>query len=296
MNKKTAKSRYNSLLKIHKIVESNKNITLINLLKLSKEIGFYLDRANYSKFIIEEINKKFAIDESSLDKSGSLISIRNLKTLWIYVTEEEKYSTNSYQKHERNLLSSIDKENDKLIAVGKRAIGFAQKNNIEILTKFEKNDIAYLSNLLPKLVIGTFKTDEYENLNFVINSNKIKQKYIQLLPIRKNNFTLEHHKESVIFKSSLTSHKIYQDLNAFIDSELENYLTFATWSLLTESALIYEKYKLVAQNSTLNDLDEKLRFQFRMILKAKREREIEEMSILSKKKDLLHSQERLKND
>lgn len=58
MNKKSIETRYNSLKKIYKIVESNKNITLVNLLKLSRSISFYLDRMNYSKYIIEEVLKK----------------------------------------------------------------------------------------------------------------------------------------------------------------------------------------------------------------------------------------------
>lgn len=68
MNKKSIETRYNSLKKIYKIVESNKNITLVNLLKLSRSISFYLDRMNYSKYIIEEVLKKFSADQSTLNK------------------------------------------------------------------------------------------------------------------------------------------------------------------------------------------------------------------------------------
>ncbi|MFA7699111.1 hypothetical protein ABC615_00900 [Mycoplasmopsis synoviae] len=59
--------------------------------------------------------------------------------------------------------------------------------------------------------------------------------------------------------------------------------------MLSESALISEKYKLVALNKTLNDLDEKLRLLNIRIEREKRELEVEQISILFKKKDLLHS-------
>ncbi|SYV93271.1 Uncharacterised protein, partial [Mycoplasmopsis synoviae] len=82
MNKKSIETRYNSLKKIYKIVESNKNITLVNLLKLSRSISFYLDRMNYSKYIIEEVLKKFSSDQATLNKKNNLISFTKLKTLW----------------------------------------------------------------------------------------------------------------------------------------------------------------------------------------------------------------------
>ncbi|AAZ43877.1 MSC_0622 family F1-like ATPase gamma subunit [Mycoplasmopsis synoviae] len=288
MNKKSIETRYNSLKKIYKIVESNKNITLVNLLKLSRSISFYLDRMNYSKYIIEEVLKKFSVDQSTLNKKNNLISFTKLKTLWVYISEEEKYSTNSYQKHEKHLVNVIDKNNDQIIVIGEKAIRFAQKHNYHILFSYKQNEITYLSQILPKIIINSFQTQDFVNLNVVINSSKIKQKHIQLLPIYENNFVLEHHQSSSLFKSNLSSHKIGQNLDEFINSELESYLIFALYTLLTESALIYEKYKLVAQNSTLNDLEEKIKFQKRTLLKAKREKEIEEISILSKKKDLLH--------
>ncbi|MEA4162636.1 MSC_0622 family F1-like ATPase gamma subunit [Mycoplasma sp. 4404] len=288
MNSKTIESKYNSLKKIYKIVESKKNITLVNLLRLSKQIGYCLDRANYSKFIIEQIINKYSINDFALNKKSDLLTLGGLKTLWIYITEEEKYSTNSYQKHEKYLLQAINKSNDSIIAIGQKAIKFASDNGFNILFSFEKNEVDYLNELLPKIIINNFKINDYANLNFVINSTKIKEKHIQLLPVNMNNFTLKHHQNSQLLNSNINTHKISQDLNEFIDSETESYLNFAISSLLTESALIYEKYKLVAQNSTLNDLEEKIKFQKRQFLKVKREKEIEQISMLSKKKDLLH--------
>ncbi|WP_324673176.1 hypothetical protein U5U50_01270 [Mycoplasma sp. 888] len=288
MNSKTIESKCNSLKKIYKIVESKKNITLINLLRLSKQIGYCLDRANYSKFIIEQIIDKYSINDFALNKKSDLLTLGRLKTLWIYITEEEKYSTNSYQRHEKYLLRAINKSNDSIIAIGQRAIKFASDNEFNILFSFQKNEVDYLNELLPKIIINNFKINDYANLNFVINSTKIKEKHIQLLPVNMNNFKLKHHQHSQLFNSNINTHKISQDLNEFIDSETESYLNFAISSLLTESALIYEKYKLVAQNSTLNDLEEKIKFQKRQFLKVKREKEIEQISMLSKKKDLLH--------
>lgn len=181
MNKKSIETRYNSLKKIYKIVESNKNITLINLLKLSRSISFYLDRMNYSKYIIEEVLKKFSVDQSTLNKKNNLISFTKLKTLWVYISEEEKYSTNSYQKHEKHLVNVIDKNNDQIIVIGERAIRFAQKHNYHILFSYKQNEITYLSQILPKIIINSFQTQDFVNLNVIINSSKIKQKTYSII-------------------------------------------------------------------------------------------------------------------
>ncbi|QCZ36732.1 hypothetical protein [Mycoplasma nasistruthionis] len=67
-------------------------------------------------------------------------------------------------------------------------------------------------------------------------------------------------------------------------------MTYITLTLLSESGLIYQKYKLVSENQKIHDLEKKQRRLTLEVIRAKRELEVEQISILSKKKVLLHSQ------
>ncbi|MXR56395.1 hypothetical protein DR095_03265, partial [Mycoplasma flocculare] len=69
------------------------------------------------------------------------------KTIWIYVTEEEKYSTNSYLKYEKNLIKNI-KKNDLIIPIGQRAINFVTQDKFKILFSHSENQIDYLVHIL----------------------------------------------------------------------------------------------------------------------------------------------------
>ncbi|VEU76660.1 MSC_0622 family F1-like ATPase gamma subunit [Mycoplasmopsis columbina] len=295
MNIKKIKEKQEQLIKIYKIIESRKNITLVNILKLSKIVSFYLDRTNLSKVIIEEFLKKFNIINSTLDKKNSILNFKSKTNLWVYVTEEEKYSTNSYKKHEDTIIEKANIERDKFIVIGQRAVNFAEDQKLHVIYQEKENNVATLSKILPKLIINTFKNNEVNQLNVVINSSKISHKYIKLLPIKENNFEFKYHTKSSLKIDNLTSYKIYPNLDNFVESELENYLTFAIVSLLMESSLVKEKYNLVVQNKTLNDLEEKIAKQKRIYLRFKKDLEIEEISILSRKKDLLHFSKEGKN-
>lgn len=295
MNIKKIKEKQEQLIKIYKIIESRKNITLVNILKLSKIVSFYLDRTNLSKVIIEEFLKKFNIINSTLDKKNSILNFKSKTNLWVYVTEEEKYSTNSYKKHEDTIIEKANIERDKFIVIGQRAVNFAEDQKLHVIYQEKENNVATLSKILPTLIINTFKNNEVNQLNVVINSSKISHKYIKLLPIKENNFEFKYHTKSSLKIDNLTSYKIYPNLDNFVESELENYLTFAIVSLLMESSLVKEKYNLVVQNKTLNDLEEKIAKQKRIYLRFKKDLEIEEISILSRKKDLLHSSKEGKN-
>ncbi|VEU73704.1 hypothetical protein [Mycoplasmopsis anatis] len=69
MNIKKIETKLNNLDKIYKIVESNKNVTLINILKLSKSINNYFERSRYSKELIKTIQNKYNVTHEFLKAS-----------------------------------------------------------------------------------------------------------------------------------------------------------------------------------------------------------------------------------
>ncbi|VEU74965.1 Uncharacterised protein [Mycoplasmopsis citelli] len=290
MNLKKIKEKKVNLDKIYKIIESKKNITLVNILKLSKEILFYLQRSNFSKDLITLLNEKFSIDNSFLSKSPVIETVKG-KKIWVYITEEEKYGTNSYQKHYKTLTENADFNEDLFILIGEKSQELPVSTEQQILFKSDENIVLKLIEILPKLIINIFKQYKISELNFVINSSKIKQKYITLFPLEKNNFELTYYSQNGPLNTfDLDKYKIHPEPNLFVESLFEHYLTFSAMSLLMESALVKEKYNLVAQNKSLNDLEEKIRKHKILYLRTKKDLEIEEISILSPDKDLIHTQ------
>ncbi|TNK82968.1 hypothetical protein C4M96_01705 [Mycoplasmopsis pullorum] len=296
MHIKKIKTKLNSFSKLMKIVESNKNITLINILKLSKQISFYYERALTSKRIIESllgsniVNNPILNGETTFNifniKKSNKFSIS--KTIWIYVTEEEKYSTNSYLKYEKNLIKNI-KKNDLIIPIGQRAINFATQNKYKILFSHSENQIDYLVHILPEFLLKFIEQNGFFNINFVINSSKTKQSFLSVLPLSKMDFNLNVRHLEMEKEMNIKRMNIYPNLNKFINSELNSYLTYMVFTLLNESALINEKYKLVAQNQKIHDLEKKYKQMHLSMLRGKRELEVEQLSLLSSKKDLLHT-------
>lgn len=294
MNLKKIETKLSNLDKIYKIVESNKNVTLINILKLSKSINNYFERSRYSKELIKTIQNKYNVTHELLKAStfSTLIKGKNhFSTIWVYITEVEKFDTDSYKKHETSLKKNFKVGTDVIVAIGKRAVEFATKNNYEIIFKREINEVEILSNILPQYLENYLEANGFHNIKFIINSSKISESYITVFPIHENNFNFEQSKGITHDLSHLARVKIYPNTTSFIDNEIHNYLTYVTLSLLTESSLIYEKYNLVVQNKTLNDLEEKRRKIRIKLLNEKREIEVEQFSLLSSKRDMLHSKE-----
>ncbi|WP_036451991.1 MSC_0622 family F1-like ATPase gamma subunit [Mycoplasma buteonis] len=292
MHIRKIKAKFNSLSKIIKIVESNKNITLINILKLSKQISFYFERANQTKTVIETIQKNYAVDSVFLQNNqagffSSLKSKNTTPTIWVYVTEEEQYSTNSYFKHEQNILAEL-KKNDKFIAIGERACNFVKNQNLTTIYSENFNDVVKLSHNLPLVLQTEILQKGFANIRFVINSSKIKSKYLDVLPLSALNFNLNVKDYKLEEKIDVKKLKVYPDVQSFIESEIASYLTYISLTLLSESALINQKYKLVAENQKINDLEKKQKQLKLAMNRARREQEVENMSLLSKKKDLLH--------
>ncbi|MEE3928177.1 hypothetical protein V2E24_01115 [Mycoplasmopsis ciconiae] len=300
MNLKNLTSKIESLEKISKILESKKNITLINILKLSKQVGKYFDRAQQSKDFIDFINSKYEINNNLLIPQSSILkpNKKNKEALnyqypciYVYVSEKQENNLNLYSKFEKQLDNIVNFKRDYFIAIGESALKYTQQKNANVIFSYKENDVEYLSDFLPKLIDKFINSNGFHNVKFIINSSKTKDKILNVLPIDKINFELSHKNNILNEKFDIKNLKIYPDIEEFAKSEVTNYLNYMILSLLVESALIREKYILVDQNQKINDLDKKIALKTRMYLRAKRELEVEEISILTKKKDLLHTNE-----
>ncbi|AWX42576.1 Uncharacterised protein [Metamycoplasma cloacale] len=296
MNIKNIKNKIASTQSLLKIISSNKNITLINILKLTKEISFYYQRAKESKYLIESLDKQYDIYHPLITGKQNLLNVFKLsknkhKILWIYITETEQYETNSYSKHEKILTEKFRKNSDFIIAIGKRAIDFTTKNEYEIVYKALENNVEELTRYLPSFIEHFATSQKINGINFLINSSKIKQHYLSVLPLEDFSFDFKHYKSTPVEEINVNKLNILPNLNSFVDAEMHSYLTYITLTLLSESALINEKYKLVEQNKKINQLEDREAHLKLSLLRAKRELEVEQISLLTKKKDILHTKE-----
>ncbi|MFV8472762.1 MSC_0622 family F1-like ATPase gamma subunit [Mycoplasma sp. SH20] len=298
MHIKKIKQKAESLDKILTIVESQKNINLINILRLSQQIGMYFQRANQAKSYIDYLASNYAITNPLIEPvNNHYLSFLNkltaksaisYKTIWVYITEEEKYETNSYRKYENFLLQNANK-NDSFVVIGQRAKTFAQENKLDIIFENSFNDVTYLTDVLPDFLEAYLETNGFCKIKFVLNSSKTKQLSLNVIPLSELNFDLDLYRKENNFLS-IQGLNIYPDISSFVKSQLKSYLTYMTLALLSESNLIYQKYALVAINQKINDLEKKQKRLALEVLRAKRELEVEQISILSKKKDLLHDE------
>lgn len=273
------------------MVETEKNVTLINILRLSKENILYSNRSMQSKYLIDQIMNQYDLNHPFL-KSSKIKD--KYPTLWIYITEEEKYQTNPYFKQEKSMLKNFNLNRDAIVAIGHRANAFAQKHNFNVVFTSQINDVEVLSKELPKFIESFLELNQYCNVNFVLNSSKVKVNAVPVLPIDQFNLKLDASQNFIPEDIQFNKLKVYPNVNLFINSQLNSYLTYITLMLLSESIIISEKYKLVAQNQKINDLEKKQADLKRQIMREKRELEIEQMSILSNKKDLLHTKKGVK--
>ncbi|SJZ43498.1 MSC_0622 family F1-like ATPase gamma subunit [Mycoplasmopsis verecunda] len=296
MQIKKIKQKAQSLEKILKIVESQKNMVLINILRLSQQIGSYFQKANQSKLFIDYLANNYSLSNPLIQPVNNQYywiftkllnkKTNSNKTIWIYVTEEEKYETNSYKKYEDYLANNVNKH-DLFICIGKRAINFATQNQYSVIFESEFNDVLALTDILPDYLLAYLEANGFYNIKFVLNSAKTKELSLNIVPLNDLNFELDVYQKNTQYLDLDNKH-IYPDVENFVQAEFKSYLTYMCLALLSESNLIYQKYSLVSLNQKINDLEKKQKRYKLEVLRAKRELEVEQTSILSKKKDLLH--------
>ncbi|MBZ4203952.1 MSC_0622 family F1-like ATPase gamma subunit, partial [Mycoplasma tauri] len=192
MDFRKLEEKLNNFKKIETKTNTDKNILLIEMIKQNKLLNFYVNNSIYSQNILLAIKNEYQITNSLIDKNSSWSSslfkkltnwFINSRELWIYVTEEQKFSTDSYSRYEENILKSINKKTADFITIGKRANKFCLDNKLNIIKSYSENQKTDdLSWELTQIVKILFSQNNYEKLLFVINSNKNVNGNFTILP------------------------------------------------------------------------------------------------------------------
>ncbi|MCT4469641.1 MSC_0622 family F1-like ATPase gamma subunit [Mycoplasma sp. HS2188] len=283
-----------SLENIYTRVNNDKNILLIEIMKLNKKLRFYVDNALTNKNLITNLRKEYNIKNSFIQKksfTNAFVSkmLRKIfgkkRELWIYLTEEQKHSTDSYTRYEKTILQNVKKVQADFIAIGDKAIDFVNNNKLNLIKSFKQNEAKMnIAKELTFLIKYLYIDEGYDSVRFVINTNKNFKNAFTVLPLE--NFDVDQLSNEVkqpILKP-VKKYEIYPNLEEFIDNEINIFLSNAIHSLIIESYFYNAKNNLISTNQIIKQLDEDILKLNKKIIKYKREKEIEDIVMFFRKK------------
>ncbi|WGI37003.1 MSC_0622 family F1-like ATPase gamma subunit [Mesomycoplasma lagogenitalium] len=291
MHLKKIIQKKNNLQKIHLKVNSEKNILLISIMKLNQQLNFFVNNALSVKEIIKQLDEKYHIQNEFIEQNFSklninllqklhkLIKINSNKELWIYLKEEQKYATDSYSRYEKLMLENSKKNKIDFIALGEKANDFFTSNNLNIVKKLNLNDVN-LVKTLSAIIKFLYKEERYSKIKFVINSNKSFNEPFTILPM--NNFDSQKFSLKNLDVNKYYNFNIYPNISQYLETSTNIYIENIVQSLIIESGFYNAKNSLVKTNKILKDLDEQILSVSKKITRIKREKEIEEIVMLTR--------------
>ncbi|WP_438340757.1 MSC_0622 family F1-like ATPase gamma subunit [Mycoplasma sp. 125] len=274
-------------------VNNSKNILLIEIMKLTRKLKFNISNALLNINLINAIKEKYTIKNKLINDSENnnktIQKLRNIfkkrSVLWIYLTENQKYSTDSYSRYEKKLLTNVNPKHDDFITIGQRASEFCNQNKFDVIKSFseEEKQATNLAWRVSQLVKTLYIDNNYSKVNFVLNTNKNYNGHFTVLPIDEfniNKLVNEVDKQNSV--GDISGYKIYPGIEDFVENEINIILENAIYSLLIESFFYNAKNDLVTTNKIINQIEEDIAKVKKKIIRTKREKEIEEIVLLTK--------------
>ena len=290
-------TKVENLKKINMKVNNDKNILLINMMKLNKNLSYYIQSAIKNKNLIDAVGNQYNIKNMFVHKntkSNFLNKIKQIfikqKELWIYTTEQQKYATDSYSRYERYILEKTKNKNVDFITIGDRAYNFCKQNKFNVIKDFPTNTQSVLAFELSQIIKILYLEQDYRKVRFVLNTNKNFKGSFTILPTQE--FDVYKLSSSTLIETNkldIKDFKIFPNVETFIDNEANIFIENVVNSLLIESSFYTTKNALVTANKIIKDLDENIMKLSRQAMRVKRQNEIEEIIMLTSnnKNDIL---------
>lgn len=290
-------TKVENLKKINMKVNNDKNILLINMMKLNKNLSYYIQSAIKNKNLIDAVGNQYNIKNMFVHKntkSNFLNKINQIfvkqKELWIYTTEQQKYATDSYSRYERYILEKTKNKNVDFITIGDRAYNFCKQNKFNVIKDFPTNTQSILAFELSQIIKILYLEQNYRKVRFVLNTNKNFKGSFTILPTQE--FDVYKLSSSTLIETNkldIKDFKIFPNVETFIDNEANIFIENVVNSLLIESSFYTTKNALVTANKIIKDLDENIMKLSRQAMRVKRQNEIEEIIMLTSnnKNDIL---------
>ena len=290
-------TKVENLKKINMKVNNDKNILLINMMKLNKNLSYYIQSAIKNKNLIDAVGNQYNIKNMFVHKntkSNFLNKIKQIfikqKELWIYTTEQQKYATDSYSRYERYILEKTKNKNVDFITIGDRAYNFCKQNKFNVIKDFPTNTQSVLAFELSQIIKILYLEQNYRKVRFVLNTNKNFKGSFTILPTQEfDAYKLSSSTLIETNKLDIKDFKIFPNVETFIDNEANIFIENVVNSLLIESSFYTTKNALVTANKIIKDLDENIMKLSRQAMRVKRQNEIEEIIMLTSnnKNDIL---------
>ncbi|CCP24362.1 F0F1 ATP synthase subunit gamma [Mycoplasmopsis cynos] len=277
-----------NLENIHVKVNNDKNILLINILNLTRKLSFYVDNALLNSKLLDGLKEKYNIKNNFIQSNKFTQlkhKIKKPRELYIYLTEEQKYGTDSYSRYENEILKRSKDSSIDFISIGERSKNFIESNKLNLLRYFDNSSYPNLTKILTKTIKILFVENNYSKVNFVINSSKNYKDPFTILPLE--NFDVDkllQLKERTEWNNSLKDYKIYPNIENFIEAQIFVYLENVINSLIVESSFYNAKNNLVTIDKKIKQIDEELLIVTKRVNRAKQEKQIEEIILLTQKK------------
>ncbi|WFQ94235.1 MSC_0622 family F1-like ATPase gamma subunit [Mycoplasma feriruminatoris] len=290
MDLKKVENKLESLVKIENKVRNDKNILLIDIIKQNSLLNFYVNNALTSQEMILLLKQHYNIKTSLItleNKSFSFINKLNnflfqKRDLWIYVTEEQEFATDSYSRYEQHILKTAKLKQADFISIGSRASKFCKENKLNLIYEIDsENRDLEVCWKLTQIIKFLFSEQNYASLHCVINSNKNKQGSFTILPLSKFDLDSLVETKQEINLPDIKNIKIYPSIDQYLLTQIDNFLITSINSLLVESSFYKAKNQLIKTNKTINEVEEEIKKIKKKIIRIKREKEIEEIVLLT---------------
>ncbi|UWV86462.1 hypothetical protein NW063_01875 [Mycoplasmopsis cynos] len=261
---------------------------LINILNLTRKLSFYVDNALLNSKLLDGLKEKYNIKNNFIQSNKFTQlkhKIKKPRELYIYLTEEQKYGTDSYSRYENEILKRSKDSSIDFISIGERSKNFIESNKLNLLRYFDNSSYPNLTKILTKTIKILFVENNYSKVNFVINSSKNYKDPFTILPLE--NFDVDkllQLKEKTEWNNSLKDYKIYPNIENFIEAQIFVYLENVINSLIVESSFYNAKNNLVTIDKKIKQIDEELLIVTKRVNRAKQEKQIEEIILLTQKK------------
>lgn len=261
---------------VYKVTDFSRLNTIAEIGKINQKFDSKLETVLNIKNIFTFLEKKYQV------QSTFYIGYKKkLPKLWIYISEFQEIGSNYYENIENILLNNFNKENDFFLAIGEKAINYANVIEAKSLISFEtNNNIEETSIKIYNVIFDLFMSAKVGEVIFLLNSNKIKNSQLTVLPIENMNLNINE-LNHIHFIQDFNNKNIYPNIFVAFDNLFKFYISSIIPSLLHESKFFKLQQQLIKEMKMLEEITAKIQQLKREFLKFKREQLTEEMILIS---------------
>lgn len=266
-NKKQLQNSVQNLGKIREIIEISKFDTLQKLQHATRISSTFIEFAFYAKNLIHFVSKKYKI-------SGQHIKDKTKRTLWIYATSEKEILSSIDTKFRKILEDGYDHAKDCIIALGDEAVKLATEKGFDII--YKNTSLEGVEDKVASAINSLFLLRQVSQVKFIVNSPKVTDEAITILPIEKLNIKS---KDSLLDFNN--KYSIYPSITESLKSLTQTYIFQMSYGLIKEAKYYHLKEKLIKNEESLKAIDDKIDKIKKGVIKIARKQETEEMILVS---------------